>query len=191
LASKQDGLAPNRYAETMDAATDLKGWTAVVITASDRCHAGKQKDVSGPQVARRLAEAGARVLGSVIVPDELGELAAALRSAAESADLVLTTGGTGLAPRDVTPEATLQVCARLVPGLAELIRADGASQTPFAALGRGVCATVQRTADAGEALVINLPGSPRGAVSSLRSVLPLLPHALDLLAGNTEHPSTE
>lgn len=94
---------------------------------------------------------------------------------------MLTTGGTGLAPRDVTPEATLAVCERLAPGLAELIRADGAKHTPFAALSRGVCGTL------GATLVINLPGSPAGAESSLRAVLALLPHALDLLNGHTAH----
>lgn len=95
--------------------------------------------------------------------------------------LVLTTGGTGLSARDNTPEATLALCTRLVPGLAELIRQEGARETPFAALGRGVCGI------AGTSLIVNLPGSPSGAVASLRAVLPLLPHALDLLAGQTEH----
>jgi molybdopterin adenylyltransferase len=117
----------------------------------------------------------------LVVPDEVTHIAAAIHTAAAASSLVVTTGGTGLGPRDVTPEATLSVCERLVPGLAELIRADGAKQTPFAALGRGVCGTL------GASLVVNLPGSPAGAESSLRAVLPLLPHALDLLAGNTAH----
>ena len=158
----------------------LEGRTATVITVSDRCFGGTQIDVSGPLVRQVLADAGASCV-AVVVPDELGEIVAALRLAAEKCSLVVTTGGTGLAPRDVTPEATLAVCERLAPGLAELIRAEGARHTPFAALSRGVCGT------AGAALVINLPGSPVGAESSLRVVLPLLGHALDLLAGVTNH----
>ena len=160
----------------------LQGRTAIIITASDRCHAGTQTDVSGPTVAQLLTEAGATVLNLRILPDDLTQLTAALREASTQAQLVVTTGGTGLAPRDVTPEATLAVCDRLVPGLAETIRQDGARHTPFAALSRGVCGI------AGSALILNLPGSPAGAKTSLQAVLPLLPHALNLLAGDTAHP---
>jgi molybdenum cofactor synthesis domain-containing protein len=162
-------------------ARSLTGRTAVVITASDRCAAGTQADQSGPAVARLLRDGGAEVLDSIVLPDDRDRLIQALRDAAARAELVLTTGGTGLAPRDVTPEATLAVCDRLVPGLPELIRSAGATQTPYAALGRGLCGV------AGRALILNLPGSPAGAEDALRTVLPLLPHALELLAGNTEH----
>jgi molybdenum cofactor synthesis domain-containing protein len=159
----------------------LRGRTAIVITVSDRCAGGTQTDVSGPLLARLLREAEADVIDVLLVPDGEERLVEALRSASQRAALVVTTGGTGLAKRDVTPEATLRVCDRLVPGLAELIRAEGSKQTSLAALSRGVCCI------ADEALILNLPGSPSGAESSLRTVLPLLPHALDLLAGQTEH----
>lgn len=170
----------------------LAGRTAIVLTVSDRCSAGTQVDLSGPTLARLLTEAGAQLLDTVIVPDDPAPLISALHSAATRAALILTTGGTGLAPRDITPEATLTVCTRLVPGLAELIRQDGARRTPYAALSRGVCGIAGGVPGAtGGALILNLPGNPRGAESSFRAVLALLPHALDLLAGNTEHSGPE
>jgi molybdopterin adenylyltransferase len=164
-------------------AFSLTGRTAIVITASDRCAAGTQTDLSGPLLVQLLREAGAQVVDSKIISDDLGLLAAALRDAAQRADLILTTGGTGLAERDRTPEATLEVCDRLIPGIAEQIRLRGTEQTPFAPLSRGVCGV------AGRALIINLPGSPAGAENGFRTILPLLPHALELLAGHTEHRS--
>ena len=157
------------------------GTKAVVITVSDGCFEGKREDLSGPAVVEVLEQAGVPAIATEVVPDEIDQIAAALRRSAAAAELVITTGGTGLAERDVTPEATRTVCERVVDGLAELMRAEGARQTPLAALSRAVCGTLGRT------LIVNLPGSPAGATRSLAAILPLLPHAVDLLAGDTAH----
>ena len=155
--------------------------TAAVLTISDSAFRKTREDLSGPRLQQILNDAGFEITLSKVLPDEAQQISAALRTAATQASFVVTTGGTGIAARDVTPEATQRVCERLLHGVAELIRAEGLKQTMFAALSRGVCGTI------GSSIVLNLPGNPAGAEQSLRTVLPLISHALDLLAGKTEH----
>jgi molybdopterin adenylyltransferase len=155
--------------------------TAAILTISDSSHQGLREDLSGPKLQRCLRDADFEIALTRVLPDDALQIAATLRDAASQARFVVTTGGTGLAPRDVTPEATRSVCDRIVDGIAELMRAEGAKHTPFAALSRGVCGAL------GTSLILNLPGNPAGAEQSLKSVLHLIPHALDLLAGKTEH----
>jgi molybdenum cofactor biosynthesis protein B len=151
---------------------------ALVITVSDRSSRGERPDTSGPLCASLLAELGLEVDEVVVVPDEVDAVQAALRAAVRAAyDLVLTTGGTGLAPRDVTPEATLGVLEREAPGLADAIRASGGERVPTSVLSRGVAGTAGRT------LVVNLPGSTGGVHDGVRVLAPVLEHALAQLRG--------
>lgn len=151
-----------------------------MLTVSDGVHAGTREDVSGPSVAELLTRGGFQVAHRV-VPDEQDDIERAIRELAADAALVVTTGGTGFAPRDVTPEATRAVIEREAPGLAEAMRAAGRTSTPNADLSRGVAGIV------GTTVVLNLPGSPVGATESLQAVLAILPHAIEHLAGHTGH----
>lgn len=153
---------------------------STVITVSDGVSSGHREDRSGEALQSLLESAGFSVERRV-VPDNRDEIADVIRQAASVTSLVLTTGGTGFGPRDVTPEATLDVLEREAPGLAQLIVARGLESTPLAALSRLRVGTV------GTALIMNLPGSPKGSTESLEAVLDLLPHALELIGGNTEH----
>jgi len=155
--------------------------TAAILTISDSSHQGLRADLSGPRLQRCLSDAGFEIAFTQVLPDDELLIASSLRDAANQARFVVTSGGTGISARDVTPEATRSVCDRLIEGIAELMRAEGAKHTPFAALSRGLCGTL------GTSLILNLPGNPAGAEQSLKSVLHLIPHALDLLAGKTEH----
>jgi molybdopterin adenylyltransferase len=156
---------------------------AAVITVSDSVFAGKRADGSGPAVKARLEELGWPVAVVEVVPDDVRTITDRLARVADSGQVcaIFTTGGTGVALRDVTPEATRAVIEREIPGMGELMRARGRNSTAFAALSRAIAGI------RGRVLIVNLPGSPRGAVESLDAIVELVPHVLELLSGQTEH----
>lgn len=157
---------------------------AAVVTVSDKGYAGEREDVSGPMLADLAQDMGATVIRRIVVPDEKEEIIRNLICLADEMglDLVLTTGGTGLTPRDITPEATRSVIEREVPGIAEVLRFEGYRQTPLAVISRGVAGTRGRT------LMVNLPGNPRAVREGMKILGPILPHAIQMIRGeDTEH----
>ena len=150
-----------------------------ILTISDSVSRGTNKDASGPNLRERCAQLGWDVVAEAVLPDEPAAIRDRLVSLADGgeADLILTTGGTGIGPRDSTPEATTEASQKLLPGIPEIIREYGRKKNPRAALSRGVAGV------RGRVLIVNLPGSPRGAVESLDAVAELLPHALEVLKG--------
>jgi molybdopterin adenylyltransferase len=150
-----------------------------ILTISDSVSRGTNKDASGPALRERCVQLGWEIATEVVLPDEPEAIRDRLIFLADSgaADVILTTGGTGIGPRDSTPEATTQACQKLLPGIGELMRDEGRKKTPRAVLSRAVAGVRGRT------LIINLPGSPRGAIESLDAVADLLPHALQVLGG--------
>jgi molybdenum cofactor synthesis domain-containing protein len=150
-----------------------------ILTVSDSVAGGKYEDLSGPTLTTRCRELGWRIVSTTVLPDDRDAIEAYLKQAADSndTDIILTTGGTGLGPRDVTPEATMAAVTRFIPGFAEHIRSEGQRKAPLALLSRGVAGI------RGKAIIINLPGSPRGAVESLDAIAGLLAHAVEILQG--------
>ena len=150
-----------------------------ILTISDSVSQGAHKDTSGPNLRERCAQLGWDVVSEGVLPDEPAAIKERLVSLADSgaADLILTTGGTGIGPRDSTPEATAEACQKLLPGISELMREEGRKKTPRAVLSRAVAGV------RGRVLIVNLPGSPRGALESLDAVADLLPHTLQVLGG--------
>jgi molybdopterin adenylyltransferase len=164
--------------------TEEQAIRAGVVTVSDKAAAGEREDASGPLLSGLLRKMGVRVVAQNIVPDEPEQIKRVLTHLTDvvEVDLVITTGGTGLTPRDVTPEATRGLIEREVPGLAEALRFEGYQKTPLAALSRGVTGIRRKT------LIINLPGSPKAVQEGMETLTPLLPHAIQMLRGeNTEH----
>jgi len=158
---------------------DPSSLRVAVITISDSVSSGKSEDKSGPAVIARCRELGWEIKSSLVIPDDPPSIREQLRELADSGrlDLILTTGGTGLSPRDSTPEATMAIADRLIPGFAEEMRRKGMEKTPQAILSRAVAAVRNKS------LIINLPGSPRGAVESLDALADLLPHSIAIIHG--------
>jgi molybdenum cofactor synthesis domain-containing protein len=155
---------------------------ALVVTVSDRVSAGGREDASGDHLAERLTEMGF-IVERALVPDEPAQISQLLSASADGHALILTTGGTGLTPRDTTPQATRAVLEYEIPGIAEMMRAEGARSTPYAYLSRSIAGVLRRC------LIINLPGSTRGARESMAALEPILNHALETLAGSFDHDS--
>src|SRR5579864_486118 len=175
------GHAGGKKRKMSSSMAEPPAFTAAVVTVSDSCARGEREDRSGPAVAQVLQKLHFSVSVREVVPDDSIQIQNLLIRLAREVRFVVTTGGTGIAVRDVTPEATAAVCDRLLDGVAERMRWEGAKKTQFAALSRGLCGV------RGRALILNLPGSPAGAVESLEAVAGLIPHALELLSGKTEH----
>jgi molybdopterin adenylyltransferase len=156
---------------------------AVVLTASDACARGEREDTSGAMLVQLLTDLGAQIVATKILSDDLEPLVESLTDFADRDDvnLIITTGGTGLGPRDNTPEATQHVIEREVPGIAEAIRAESLKVTPLAMLSRGICGVRSGT------LIVNLPGSPKAVKETFAVIAPVLAHALELIAGRTSH----
>lgn len=159
---------------------DYEGLNIAVITISDRAHAGVYEDISGPLIAQRFTELGAGIMQQVIVPDDLKSISDEIRHGS-IADVIITTGGTGVAPRDVTPEATRPFLDMELPGIAEALRAHGAKSNPMAAISRGLAGFRGRT------LIVNLPGSVKAVQQGLEILLPLIPHLIAQRAGHDQH----
>jgi len=150
-----------------------------VLTISDKCSEGKRADTSGQTIDEMLNDDKFQVVEKIIVPDDKQMIAEKLRTFSDKngIDVILTTGGTGLGPRDITPEATASVCERIVPGLSEILRSEGFKCSPYAVLSRGISGVRNNT------LMVNLPGSPKGVRESLEIIINILPHAVDMMRG--------
>lgn len=183
--ARADNAASNESPVRTDSPARINGSTryrAAVICASDRCFQGLRKDASSSIIAEMLTGQGYVISATAVLPDELEALRAAMANIADEGmtDLIITTGGTGLAPRDVTPEATAAVIDRTIPGIPETMRAESMKITPHGMLSRGIAGIRKRT------LIINLPGSPKAAKENLSCILPALAHALSVLTGGTQ-----